>query len=233
MDRVSTRTDLARRLELSQVEEVGDLVSGRVKGLVVTLEGEPPFTACGVDLGAAIPIARLVMRPDDLNHPDSVETGEADFDEPMQVTALASYAPTLQRMLSEAGVRSALLQFFKRHPDASFTGSKLRVPSAGGVTKPLIAEALAIAQVVAERFAAVGFLESEEAAKLPRGSLTLPTVPRLTRRVALGVGLCGVAYVGFAWLFRFQPDANGLWCGLSFVFIGVMGGVLVDYLEGP
>ena len=55
---MTTRTDLARRLELAQVEEVGEFVTGRARGMTVTLEGEAPFRACVVELGSAIPIAR-------------------------------------------------------------------------------------------------------------------------------------------------------------------------------
>jgi hypothetical protein len=82
---MSTRTDVARRLELSEVTESGEVVTGRAKGLTVTLEGEAPFTSCVIDLGAALPLARMVMRPGDLNDPDAVETGDPEFDEQMQV----------------------------------------------------------------------------------------------------------------------------------------------------
>ena len=92
---VSSRTDSARRLELSEVEELGDQVTGKARGMAVTLEGASPLTACLVELGRAVPFARVVMRPGDLNHPDAVETDDAPFDDAMQVTALASYAPTL------------------------------------------------------------------------------------------------------------------------------------------
>lgn len=155
---MTTRTDLARRLELAQVEEVGEFVTGRARGMTVTLEGEAPFRACVVELGSAIPIARMVMRPGDLNHPDAVETGDAEFDEVMQVTALASYAPTLQQLLSDKPLRLALVEFLKRNPSAEFNGSRLRVPAGeGGVTQQLVIDALTIADAVAKRFARLGF----------------------------------------------------------------------------
>ena len=135
--------------------------------MAVTLEGEAPFSACVVELGSAIPIARMVMRPGDLNHPDAVETGDGEFDEVMQVTALATYAPTLQKLLDRP-VRSALLEFLKRYPSAQFNGSRLRVPTVGGVTQQLVVDALGIAEVVAKRFAEIGFLESEPPIVLPR-----------------------------------------------------------------
>jgi hypothetical protein len=232
---VSTRTDLARRLELSQVEEVGAFVTGRASGMAVSLEGAPPFSACVVDLGTALPIARLVMRAGDLNHPDAVETGDARFDEAMQVTALASYAPTLQRLLSERSVRDALLEFFKRHPDASFHGSRLHVPVTGGVTQQLIGEALTIAQTVAERFAQVGFLESEEPAKLPRshGLNRVGTREKKLIRFAVLVGGSALAYLGFAALFGLQADAFGLWAGILFLGAGVSASLLMNAVEGP
>ena len=230
---MSTRTDLARRLELSQVEEVGDLVTGRASGMTVTLEGAPPFTACIVDLGAALPIARMVMRAGDLNHPDAVETGHARFDEAMQVTALASYAPTLQRLLSELRVRVALLEFFQRHPDASFHGARLHVPATGGVSQQLIGEALSIAQTVAERFAQVGFLESEEAAQLPNGPNRVGTRERKLIRFAVSVSGSTLAYLGFAALFGLNPDDFAIFTGLAFLFAGVLGAFLWNTIEGP
>jgi hypothetical protein len=215
--RVSTRTDLARRLELSQVEEIGTVVTGRARGMAITLEGEPPFTACIVDIGAALPIAQLVMRAGDLNHPDAVETADQLFDEAMQVTALASYAPTIQRLLKEAPVRRAVLEFFKQHPDASLNGSRLRVPAEGGVTQQLIGEALALAQTIAERFAEVGFLESELAPKLPPG----PTLLDHTMRIGLTGIAASFAWSGIASFLDLHADRVGVGLGALFVITSV------------
>lgn len=225
----STRTELARRLELSRVEEVGEFVTGRAKGMTVTLQGEAPFTACVIDLGAAVPIARMVMRPGDLNHPDAVETGDADFDERMQVTALERYAPTLQRLLEDPRLRRALLEFLQRYPDAAFAGARLHVPSASGVTPQVIADALEIAQGVAERFAAVGFLETEEPAQLPREQALEPVEPVRPlplKRLGLGLGGGALSYLGFAALFGVQADAFGAWTGFVFLCGGLLGGYL-------
>jgi hypothetical protein len=216
---VSTRTDLARRLELAQVEEAGDLVTGRARGLVVALEGEPPFTGCVVDLGAAIPIASMVMRAGDLNHPDAVETGDAAFDEVMQVVALKSYAPTLQKLLDDQALRTALLEFFQRHPSAVFNGSRLHVPSASGVTQQVVIDALAMAETVAKRFAVIGFLESEPAA-------TLPPTRSLAPRLALTAGGSAVGFVVLAALFGAQADAFGGGAGVLFVAICVFAVLL-------
>ncbi len=210
---MNTRTDLARRLELSAVQELGDVVSGRARGMTVTLQGEPPFTGCVVELAAALPIAQLVMRPGDLNHPDAVETGDADFDEQMQATALTGYAPTLQKLLAEKPVRRAVLDFFQRHPDAAFSGSKLHVPSASGVTHALLDDALALAEVIAERFATSGFLETEGEARLPAAESG-----RFVQTLVLGGGAGSMLFIGAAGVLDLKPDGVGLLVGgLCFV----------------
>lgn len=214
---MSSRTDLARRLELAQVQEVGDLVTGHARGMAVTLEGEAPFTACVVELGAAVPIARMVMRPGDLNHPDAVETGDGEFDEVMQVTALASYAPTLQKLLDQP-LRSALLEFLVRHPSAEFNGSRLRVPAEGGVTQQLVIDALTIADAVAKRFAVIGFLESEAPTRLPADEAGRA----FARLLALTAAGTGAVFLLFAWSSGAEADAFWVAAGAMVVGISVM-----------
>lgn len=206
---MSERTDHARRLELSQVQDVGDFVSGRARGLEVSLEGAAPFTACVVELGAAIPIARMRMISGDLNHPDAVETGDVDFDERMQVTSLPTYAPTLQQLLAPEAVRGALLGFFTKYPDAQFAGTKLRVPAgAEGVTQKLIADALEVAELLVKRFSEIGFLSTEPRTTLPDsfrkpeipwGQLAIGTVTGsvIWFGLTLAIGLDDPAIVGF------------------------------------
>lgn len=224
---MSTRTDLARRLELTGVQELGDLVTGRARGMTVSLQGETPFTGCVVELAAALPIAHLVMRPGDLNHPDAVETGDAIFDERMQVTALSGYAPTLQNLLSEKKVRRAVLKFFQRHPEAAFIGSKLHVPSVGGVTQELLVDALALAETVAERFATIGFVETEHAPDLPAGARSRSFVPTLI----FGAGLGGILFVFAVGLLGLKADIAGvLVAALCFIF-GLMGATFLGSLE--
>lgn len=192
---MSERTDHARRLELSEVRDVGDFVSGRARGLTVSLEGAAPFTACVVELGAAIPIARMLMAPGDLNHVDAVETGDVDFDEHMQVISLATYAPTLQQLLAPEAVRAALLKFFKKYPDAQFTGAKLRVPvGSEGVTQRLIGDALEVSELLVKRFAEIGFLASEPPTRLPDGART----PGPWKRIALNVSVTAALWFGIS-----------------------------------
>ena len=223
---MSARTDHARRLELSELVELGDQVIGRARSMTVTLQGEAPFTSCVVELAAALPIARLVMRPGDLNHPDAVETGDASFDESMQVTALTSYAPTLQHLLAEAPVRAAILAFFKKYPDAEFNGSRLHVPSAAGVTQSLVVDALAFAETIAQRFATIGFLESEKPTSLPPGARSGSLGPTL----AMGASLGAVLFLGAYSVMDFKADATGaLVCGLCLV----LGVVIASFSGSP
>ena len=222
---MNTRTDLARRLELSEVKEDGALVTGRARGMTVTLEGEPPFTGCVVELGCALPIARLVMRAGDLNHPDAVETGDPEFDDAMQVTALASYAPTIQKVLEHPPVRRAILSFFKTHPDAELNGSRLHVGSAGGVTQTVLADALSLAQTIAQRFAIIGFLVSE----------AVPVLPPARSRKALAIrmvacsGLAGVTYLVLASFIGLDAAPQGL--GLGALAFGALFGAIMPPID--
>lgn len=222
---MSSKTDLARRLELAQVEDVGEFVTGRARGMVVTLEGEAPFSTCVVELGSAIPIARMVMRPGDLNHPDAVETGDAEFDEVMQVTALASYAPTLQQLLSDKPLRLALVEFLKRNPSAEFNGSRLRVPAGeGGVTQQLVVDALTIADAVAQRFASIGFLESEAPAKIAPDE----QARRLRKRLGFAAFGSSAFYLSLALISGAEPSVYWLGGGLFLVAVSLFSVLLTQ-----
>ncbi|MDP2273349.1 MAG: hypothetical protein Q8K32_21600 [Archangium sp.] len=219
---MSTSTDLARRLELSGVQELGDGVSGLARGMTVTLQGEPPFSGCVVELAAALPIAQVVMRPGDLNHPDAVETGDAAFDEQMQVTALAGYAPTLQKLLTEKPVRRAIIEFFQRHPDAAFNGSRLHVPSASGVNQALLTEALALAEVISERFTTIGFLETERTVDLPEGAKAIG----LGTTLVLGGSGGAALFIAAVGLLDLQADGVGLLVGVLCFLSGLLAASL-------
>ncbi len=219
---MSTRTDLARRLELSGVQELGDGVSGLARGMTVTLQGEPPFTGCVVELAAALPIAQLVMRPGDLNHPDAVETGDAEFDDQMQATALAGYAPTLQKLLAEQPVRRAIIEVFQRHPDAAFNGSRLHVPSSSGVTQALLTEALTLAEAISERFTTVGFLETERTVDLPAGAKSIGMGTTLVLGMSGGAAL----FIAAVAVLDLQADGVGLLVGTLCLLSGLFAATL-------
>jgi hypothetical protein len=108
------------------------------------------------------------------------------------------------------------------------------VPIAGGVTQQLIGEALTLAQTIAERFAQVGFLESEAAAELPRqGMNRAGTRERKWIRFGISLGGSTLAYLGFAAVFGLNPDDFAVFTGAVFLFAGALGAFLWNTIEGP
>lgn len=186
------REHAAHRLELSALKIEDGRISGTVKGFGVSLEGEAPFHTCVIDLGSALPIAKLVLQPGDLNHPDAVETGDANFDEAMQVLAQPGLAPTVQKILSDPEIRAALLTFLRLHPDCVVSGRSLRLHSKQPIDHRLILEAVEVAKALTAKFADLGFVETEERPKLPANRYTEREARELRSKIVGGaLGLLG------------------------------------------
>lgn len=121
------RLSAARRLELTGVAEAGEHVEGHYRGVKVTLEDHGLERTLKFDLG--VPVHWVSIGPhQDLNDPDVVQTGDADFDLAITILAVDGGEPTVRGYFDTTALRSAVRAFFERYPHATLRGRTLTVP---------------------------------------------------------------------------------------------------------
>lgn len=240
---MGSRVDEARRLELSRPTAQGDLVFGELGGFKVLLEGEPPFSGFRVELGRVLPLAHLTLRTGERNDPDVLHTGDADFDDALEVLATPGHTPTLARLF-DASTRAAALEFFRAHPFARLEASSLHVPCEQGVSSPVVQAATALARQLVTRFDEVGLVAREAPPELPVEAKALdlsfsqaedysteaPEAPTEPEDPALLAGVAGLVLSATA--LQLFTSVNGGPLLLISVTVGMAAGLAWKFLRG-
>lgn len=206
----TSRLDEARRLELSDLSDTGDGVTGRYEGLRVTLAGDGALEWLAVELPRALGLAELRGRAQDAAHPDEVLTGDDALEVLLFVRAEPGRAPSVARLLQDAGLRDELRRFWLAHGDAALDANVLRL-RLGADAAATLRDACALVRRLAERFDATGaqLVPSEPPVELPTETAGQWLARRgWTPGVILVSGLGVLGMFGFYWWIFEQTQAN-------------------------
>lgn len=205
-----SRLDEARRLEVSDLSDTGDGVTGRFDGLRVSLAGDGALDRLAVELPRALGVAELRGRAQDAPHPDEVLTGDDALEVLLFVRAEPGRAPAVARLLQDAALRDELRRFWLAHGDAVLDGQGLRV-RLGERADATLRDSCALVRRLAERFDAAGaqLVPSEPPVELPTETAGQWLARRGWTPGVIGVtGVSVIGLFGFYWWIFQQTQTN-------------------------
>lgn len=206
----NARLDEARRLELSDLADTADGITGRFGRLRVSLAGDGALERLTVELPRALGLAELRGRAQDAAHPDEVLTGDDALEVLLFVRAEPGRAPAVARLLQDEALRGELRRFWLAHGDASLDANGLRL-RLGPDAAATLREACALVQHLVDRFDAneVQLVPSEPPVELPTETVGQWLARRgWTPGVVFVSGLGVLGMFGFYWWIFEQTQAD-------------------------